>query len=100
MTAKDFSAAIAADGVFVFPHFNRARTGVFEVAGTFGGGTVSPGYDDGAGNFVPFRDAAGETITATASVAWEVTLPNSGKLALTLAGATTPAIAAKFKLLS
>jgi hypothetical protein len=92
MTAINYTTGITADGVYVFQKFQEGKKYVFRVSGTFGGGTVTPGFDDGAGNFLPFRDANGDAMTATSGDAWEVRLPDSGKPALTVTGSTTPAL--------
>ncbi len=92
MTSINYTTGITADGVYVFQKMQEGKKYVLRVSGTFGGGTITPGHDDGAGNFLAFRDANGTTITATAGTAWEVRIPDSGKLALTVTGSTTPVL--------
>lgn len=101
MTAATYGTAIIFTGTasYVFGLTFEARRGVLEVAGNFGGGTVTPGYDDGAGNFAAFKDASGTAITTTSANAWEVVVPSSGKLAVTLTSATGSALVVAFKAL-
>ena len=98
MTAATFGIAITATATaYSFPQAYGSYRGVFELDGTFGGCTVTPGYDDGSGNFVAFRDATGTAITCTSSIAWEVVLPTSGKLAVSLSGGSGISLVAMFK---
>ena len=97
MTAATYGTALTTTGTaYVFPA-RACYRGIFEVDGTFGGATVTPGYDDGSGNFVAFRDATGTTITCTSAAAWEVALPSSGALAVSLSGGTGLAIVVMLK---
>jgi len=95
MTAANFRSPITADETYVFPRVD-AHSGVFQVTLTSGSGTITPGYDDGAGNFVPLRDSNGTIITTTASAAWSLIMPISGQLALTLASSSSAVLTADF----
>jgi len=59
---------------------------VAELSGGFDSGTATLGFINRAGAFTAYKDANGSAITATAPAAWEVRIPNSGTLALTLSG--------------
>lgn len=63
-----------------------------EDPGTFGGGTVTLGYQGESGLFVPYRDDAGDPITAAVPYGRVVTVPISGIVALKLEGATDPSL--------
>ena len=66
---------------------------IVEVAGDFGGGTITVGYQDALGEFAPYLTQEGEEYTATEGSYWDnVPCPPSGIIALKLAGATDPEI--------
>ncbi len=89
MTAKTyFETDIGADGEYSFPLLAGGLLAVVELSGGFDGGTATLGHVSRYGLFVAFRDAAGAAITATGPQAWEVRLPPSGLLAISLAGTT------------
>lgn len=100
MTAKTFADTLSADGEYSYEpsKINHARAGILEVYGTFGGGTVTPGYADPDGAFVAFQEE-GSAISVSASCAWEVSVPASGTLAVKVAGSTAPAIKVAFRVL-
>ncbi len=60
---------------------------VHPVAGTFGGRTVTLGYQGESGAFVAFKDASGSPISGTAAFGSEVRVPISGILAVSVTGA-------------
>ena len=92
MTSIANGGTITANGDYVFPVRASTARVPLEVDGTFGGGTVTPGYQGLSGAFVPHRDSAGAIITTTNPATWEVFVPLSGLLAIRVAGATTPAL--------
>lgn len=97
MTAlASFDTAMAADDTYTFPHLPPGFLAVVELSGGFDSGTATLGFINRAGAFTAFKDASAANLTATAANAWEVRVPNSGTLALTLS--TTAAGAATLKL--
>jgi hypothetical protein len=81
---------ITSNGTTVIP-VNAGRDYVLSAAGTFGGGTLTPQWNDGV-NDVPVTDSGGALAITTAS-AYVVTAPTSS-LKLVLAGAASPSITA------
>lgn len=92
MTKKNFEDRVTADGTFSFPAGTPGRDQVVEVSGSFGGGTVVLGYVTGSGAFNAYEDTAGDDISTTAEQSWVVTLPPSGRIAITVTGSTTPSL--------
>ena len=87
MTAlTSYDTAMDADDTYTFPHLPEGYLVVVELSGGFDGGTATLGYLDRAGAFAAFVDGAGVAITATGPKGWEVRVPISGTLAVTLAG--------------
>lgn len=101
MTAIAFGTAIEDHGEYSLP-LSQSAAGVVELSGDFDGTTATIGYVDGAGTFAAFRDYAGNAMTATTATAWEVTMPISGKLAVSVSevAEATPAIVVQFKQLA
>jgi hypothetical protein len=77
-----------------FPEsFFPGRKAILDVSGTsFGGGTVTPGFKAADGSFSPFLQQDGTPITITSRGGFEVRVPRSGILGITLTLATDPAI--------
>jgi hypothetical protein len=93
MTIISLSNLIKADGEYEFLDAVRPGRGiVMEIHGTFGSGTATFGFRDGAGAFQSYKDANGTAQTCTANAALQVTVPSSGVLAVKLAGATAPSL--------
>lgn len=93
MTIISLSNKIKADGEYEFLDSVRpGREVVMEIHGTFGSGTATFGFRDGAGAFQSYKDSSGTAQTCTANGALQVTVPASGVLAVKLAGATTPSL--------
>ena len=99
MTKINFNTVINADGVYVFPLPNISRFGILQISGGFGSGSpvVTPGYDDGVGNFVAFSDASNVVLTTSVPRSWQITMPISGLLALSVSGSTSPSLVVNFK---
>lgn len=83
---------ITADGTYTFEKLKPGGGYILRASGTLGAATMTPGYEDGAGNFLPFRDSLGAAITSTVATAWRVDLPDSGLLALLVTGSTAASI--------
>lgn len=60
---------------------------VHPTAGTFGGRTVTLGYQGESGAFVAFKDGSGSPIAGTAAFGSKVGVPISGILAVSVTGA-------------
>ena len=88
MTPKLYSETITADGTYVFPKLNPGREYIIEIRAT-GTGTVAFGYDNGAVVFTPFRDASGAALSLTGNGGFRVTMPASGKPAVTITAAAS-----------
>lgn len=88
MTSKLYTDTITADGTYVFPRLDPAREYVFEVRYAAGTGTAAIGYDNGADVFAAFRDGNGAALSASTNGGWRVTIPGSGKPALTVSSAS------------
>lgn len=97
MTAAVVTTNLTADGEYVYPQVRNLKRSQIEVSGTFGSGTVTIGYDDGAGNFVAFRDGNGTAITCTSAAGWTVDMPISEKLCIKVTGSTAASIKIQFK---
>lgn len=99
MTLSAFDTVINQNGVYVFPAPNACQKGVILVRGGFGGGTVALGFDDGSDNFVALFDDAGDAVSTAVARSWELTMPISGRLAVTVTGVsgTTGTIKVSFK---
>lgn len=85
---------VIADGEYSLPYMRTGTKVIYQLSGTFGGGTATIGYINPLGTFTAFT---GGTNIFTAPGSAAVMLPNGpedGKAlpAITLAGATSPAI--------
>jgi hypothetical protein len=100
MTSLPLNRTLTANGDYGFARAdNQVPTGIsagrkalIEVdvhpdAGTFGGRTVTLGYQGESGNFVAYKDSAGTPIAGTAAFGAEVRVPISGILAVSVTGA-------------
>lgn len=92
MTATTFDTAITADGEYSFTQLPPGSLAVIDIYGTFGSGTVTLGAVNYAGTFTAIKDATRTNITATAADLFEVRVPPTGKLAISISGSTTPSI--------
>ena len=88
---------LTANGSFVYPALVGWTRALLEVSGNLGGGSVAIGYDDGANNFVAYRDAAGAAITTGVAAGWLVDLPLSARPAIVVSGSTAASIKVSFK---
>ena len=65
---------------------------IMDICGTFGGGTVTPGFKAADGSFSPFLQTDGSAIAITSRGGFQVRVPRSQILGVTVAGATSPSI--------
>lgn len=79
---------LTADGQLVLGRKQRDGDLTILVNGSFGGGTLTFGYEDHEGNFAPFASGAPLTAAAEASIA----SAEGVELMVDLAGSTTPDI--------
>ena len=87
MTPTKITTPITANGEYSYPAESHGKPMLFSVAGVFDGATVTPGYSDSAGNFVPFTQD-GASITTTTASGWRVYFPAPGIPAIKVANAT------------
>ena len=92
MPVINSTTPITADGTYFFQRLKPGAQYILTASGTFGAATITPGYDDNAGNFVAYRDSAAALITSTAATGWKVDAPESGILALLVTGSTGASI--------
>ena len=85
---------ISTNATHYYPQsFQAGRRVIIEICGAdFSGGTVTPGFKAADGEFSPFLKSDGTAITTTTRGGFEVRVPRSGVLGITLEGGTNPAI--------
>lgn len=91
-TIPNLTTNLTADGEYAFPAQIPGRELLLSISGTFGSGTVKPGYSDPAGNFVAFKDDSGSDYSTTVARGWRVLLPYPGIPALKITGSTSPSL--------
>lgn len=86
MTAlTSYDTAMEADDTFTFPHLPPGYLAVVELSGSFGGASATLGYLDRSGEFAAFKDGTGADISTSVPTGWQVRIPISGTLAVTIA---------------
>lgn len=82
---------ITANGIHYFPQpFHAGRLVLVDLAGDFGGGTVTPGYLAADGEFSAFIKEDGSALEITARGGYQIRVPRSGSIGISLAAATAP----------
>lgn len=72
----------------VFLYTTRSNSTTLNINGTFGGGTLTLGYESDAGSFTPYTEDA----TLTAAGEKVIDSGPGVKLMVSMAGATTPVV--------
>ena len=88
----NFITPVTADGEYEFPVQIPGRAQLMSISGTFGSGTVKPGYSDPDGNFVAYKDDSGTDYSTTVARGWRVLLPSPGIPAIKVTGSTSPSL--------
>ena len=84
---------ISTNATHYFPtSFQAGRRVILDVCGDFGGGTVTPGYKAADGAFSPVLKADGNPVTITSRGGFELRVPRSGTVGITLAQSTGAAL--------
>lgn len=92
MPITNSNVPITSNGDYFFECLQPGGRFILRVSGAFGGGTVTPGFDDGLGNFVAYRDSLGAVISSTVATGWRFDIPDSAVMGLRVTGATAPNI--------
>jgi hypothetical protein len=93
MTAQDYANDMTANGTYTFPQLPRGYNYAVEITGTFEAAAAVLGFVDVDNNFVAYKDSAGSDITATEPAGWQVRVPHSGIIAVTLSGVVAEEVA-------
>ena len=85
---------ISTNAVHFFPQpFQAGRSVIIDVCGSsFGSGTVTPGFMAADGAFSPFLQDGGSPVTMTSRGGFEVRVPRSGVVGISLTDSTLAAI--------
>lgn len=80
-----FDTGLTSNGEYSFPQLPPGSLAVMEIGGTFDSATVTLGIVNTAGTFTAIKDANRTNITCTAADVFEVRVPVSGRLAISVA---------------